>query len=214
MVLLIVGGVLTFICLSLIIDLLNISLNRSLQSPFFRRREKYPYGEVFFTLILVSATVFVFWMGLQQTAFYPYKRLGNDHVTVINDDPHLTAQVWLKKEKAEVQEELRILLKAKVVSGYAVGINQVEITSDDLGIFRVVQGHGANWGGSIGSLNGATGFSRDQMEIFFSPGEDISLPAKIEMKVEFVVAEGAGPGIFSNTTYISDLTIILHELDE
>ncbi len=214
MVLLIVGGVLTLICLSLIIDLINIYLNRSLQSPFFRGREKYPYGEVFFTLLLVGATVFVFWKGWQQTAFYPYKRLGNDHITIINDDPHLTAQVWLKKEKAEVQEELRILLIAKVVSGYAVGISQAEIASNDLGIFRVVRGHGANWGSSIGSLNGATGFGRDQMEIFFSPGEDISLPAEINMKVEFVVAESVGPGFFSNSSYVSDLTLILHALDE
>lgn len=214
MVLLIVGGVLTFICLWLIIDLLNISLNRSLQSPLFRTKEKYPYGEVFLTVLLVGATAFVFWKGLQQTAFYPYKRLGNDQVTAINDDPYLTAQVWVKKEKAEVQEDLRILLKAKAVSGYAIGITQVEIASDDLGIFRVVQGHGVNWGSSIGSLNGATGFGRDQMEFFFSTGEDFSLPAVIYLKVEFVVAESVGPGFFTNTSHNSKISLRLYDHSE
>jgi hypothetical protein len=120
----------------------------------------------------------------------------------------------MKKENVEVEEEFRILLKAKAVSGYAIGISQVEIASDDLGIYRVVQGHGANWGSSIGSLNGATGFARDQMEIFFSPGKDISLPAEINMKVEFVVAESVGPGFFSNTSYQTDLTMILYDLDK
>jgi hypothetical protein len=212
MVWLIIGAIVALITLFLlffvILEFLTVRAER--KTPLWLRTKKgYPFGWTFLTLFLMVVAVYLILTGLNLAVFYPYDRAGDDEVGVVCEDNHLDVEVWLKKDRSDITDNIRIVLKAYIRSAKAIGLGDVEIESDVLGIDEVFRGEGAGWGSALGGIMGISGHERDEEEFLFSTDQLYRNPIVVTMNVEYVVAIGSGPSMFRNATGHAQIVITI-----
>ena len=217
MTLLVIGGIAALVTLLVLLDVIAKILDMSTQkqlAPAFRTEKRFPFGQAFFTLLLIGVSAFLLVRGLKQTAFSPYQRARRDRVTITNEDKHLRVQVWLKKDKADLEDNVRMVVKASAGGALAIGIAEVDIESDAPGVDKVVRGRGAWWGSSLGRVMGMSPYQRDEQEILFSADRLYRTPISVHMTVGYELAQGSGPSFFENRRVRSEIDIEISASDE
>ncbi|HEY59898.1 MAG TPA: hypothetical protein G4N92_04315 [Anaerolineae bacterium] len=175
----------------------------------FSTRKRYPFGLAFLTLFLMYVSTGLLLNGLRQTVNNPYERAGDDRVSITNEDKHLSIEVWLKKDRADLEDNVRIILKATVRDSLAIGIANVEVESDVLGVDKVFNGEGARWGSALGRFMGLSEYDRDEQEFLFSTDRLYLNPVVFTMTVDYVLAEGSGPSFFQNNSIQSQIDVMI-----
>ena len=117
----------------------------------------------------------------------------------------------MKKDKADLEDNVRINLKAAVRGELAIGIANVEVESDILDVDRVFNGEGARWGSALGGFMGLSGYERDEQEFLFSTDRLYLTPVVFTMTVDYVLAEGSGPSFFQNIPVQSQIDVMIRE---
>ncbi len=212
MVLLVIGSILALVCLLMLFGVIAevYIVHSERQEPsLFSTRKRYPFGMAFLTLLLMLVSAYFLWGGLHWTVFYPYERAGDDQVSITNEDMHLSVEVWLKKDKADLEDNVRIILKAAVRGSLAIGIANVEVESDVLGMDKAFHGEGARWGSTLGGFMGLSGYDRDEQEFLFSTDRLYLTPVVLTMTVDYVLAEGSGPSFFQNIPTQSQIDVMI-----
>lgn len=105
--------------------------------------------------------------GLNETVWNPYRRAGDDQISITNEDKHLSIEVWLKKDQADLKDNMRIVIKAATRGSLAIGLGDIEVKSDILGLNKSFPGEGKRWGAGLGGFMGMSGYERDEEEFFF-----------------------------------------------
>lgn len=216
MVLLVIGIILALVSLLMlfvvIAEVYTVHSERRDPSSF-RTKKRYPFGLAFLTLFLMYVSTGLLLNGLRQTVNNPYERAGDDQVSIINEDKHLSVEVWLKKDRADLEDNVRIILKASVRDSLAIGIENVEIESDTLGVDKVFHGEGARWGSALGGFMGLSGYERDKQEFLFSTDQLYLTPVVFTMTVNYVLAEGSGPSFFQDYSIQSQIDVMIRGPD-
>lgn len=216
MVLLVVGSILALVSLLLLFGVIAevyIVHSERRDPSLFRTKKRYPFGLAFLTLLLMWVSASLIMGGLQRTVFYPYERAADDQVSITNEDNHLSVEVWLKKDRADLEDNVRIFLKAATRGSQAVGIANVEVESDILDVDRVFHGEGARWGSTLGRVMGLSAYDRDEQEFLFSTDRLYLAPVVFTMMVDYVLAEGSGPSFFQNIPIQSQIDVMIRESD-
>ena len=216
MVLLVIGSILALVSLLLlfvVIAEVYIVHSERRDPSLFSTRKRYPFGLAFLTLLLMWVSASLLGGGLHRTVFYPYERAGDDQVSITNEDKHLSVEIWLKKDRADLEDNVRIILKAAVRDSLAIGIANVEVESDILDVDRVFHGEGARWGSALGRFMGLSQYDRDKQEFLFSTDRLYLTPVVFTMTVDYVLAEGSGPSFFQNIPIQSQIDVMIRGPD-
>ncbi len=216
MVLLMIGIILALVSLLLLFRVIAevyIVHSERRDSSSFRTKKRYPFGLAFLTLFLMYVSTGLLLNGLRQTVNNPYERVGDDQVSIINEDKHLSIEVWLKKDRVDLEDNVRIILKAAVRDSLAIGIENVEIKSDVLGVDKVFHGEGARWGSALGGFMGLSGYERDKQEFLFSTDQLYLTPVVFTMTVNYELAEGSGPSFFQDYSTQSQIDVMIRGPD-
>ena len=212
MVLLVIGIILALVCLLMlfvVIAEVYIVHSERRDPSLFSTKKRYPFGMAFLTLLLVWVSASFLVGGLDRTVNNPYERAGDDQISITNEDKHLSVEVWLKKDKADLEDNVRIILKAAVRGELAIGIANVEVESDVLGVDKVFGGEGARWGSALGRFMGLSEYDRDEQEFLFSTDRLYLTPVVLTMTVDYVLAEGSGPSFFQNISIQSQIDVLI-----
>jgi len=212
MVLLVIGIILALVSLLLLFGVIAevyIVHSERRDPSMFSTRKRYPFGLAFLTLFLMYVSTGLLLNGLRQTVNNPYERAGDDRVSITNEDKHLSIEVWLKKDRADLEDNVRIILKATVRDSLAIGIANVEVESDVLGVDKVFNGEGARWGSALGRFMGLSEYDRDEQEFLFSTDRLYLNPVVFTMTVDYVLAEGSGPSFFQNNSIQSQIDVMI-----
>lgn len=216
MVLLVIGSILALVSLFMlfvVIAEVYVVYSERQDPSWYRTKKRYPFWLAFLTLLLMYVSTGLLMNGLRQTVNNPYERAGDDQVSITNKDNHLSVEVWLKKDRADIEDNVRIILKAATRGSLAIGIENVEIKSDVLGVDKVFHGEGKRWGSAVGGFMGLSGYERDEQEFLFSTDQLYLTPVVFTMTVDYVLAEGSGPSFFQNNSIQSQIDVMIREPD-